>query len=333
MAIEFTAHTDEARFYSPMADFEEDAVEIEFREDPLTGQQTRVVPQVFPMPEDRPDVSAYVSDDEGCFFCPDTVEEATPEYPDFVDADRNTVGESTSFPNLFPYGKHSNVVVLTEDHFVPIDEFPAERLRDGIANALEYVHDVRAHDSAAYGSINMNILPSSGSSVIHPHLQTVVDDHGTNDTRRRVAAEREFHADHGRSYWEALLEEERDGDRYVGSTGAVEWLAPFAPIHHWHVAGVTDVTGVPDPDDDVVADIAAGLENVLSYYASLGLNAHNFSIHLNEGEASPVVVDVVARAPFDDGYVSDAFFLQILHDERVVDAAPEAYAPEVGEHF
>lgn len=333
MSIEFTAHEETARFYSPMADFEEDEVEVELRTDPLTGDRTRVVEQVFPGAEERPDISTYVSDDEGCFFCPDMVEDATPEYPDFVGVDRGSRGEAVSFPNLFPYGKHSNVVVLSEDHFVPNEEFTAAQLRDGLACALEYLQAVDDHESPAFASINMNLLPSSGSSVVHPHLQTVADDTGTNADRRRVDAEREFHDEHGRTYWEALLEEERDGPRYVGSTGNVEWLAPFAPTHHWHVAGVTDATGIPDPDGDLAADLAAGLENVLAYYGSLDLNAHNFSVHLNEGEASPVVVDVVARAPFDDHYVSDAFFLQTLHDERVVDVAPEEYAPEVAEFF
>ncbi|MDQ2050191.1 hypothetical protein RBH26_06805 [Natronolimnohabitans sp. A-GB9] len=333
MSIEFTAHTDRARFYSPMADFEEDTVEVELREDPLTGQQTRLVEDVFPHPDERPDISSFVDDDGDCFFCPEMVHDATPEYPDFVEVDRGTVGESVSFPNLFPYAKHANVVVLTEDHFVPNDEFSADLLADGLENALEYVHAVTDHEDPPYASINMNLLPSSGSSVVHPHLQTILDDHGTNAARRRVDAERAFADDHDSTYWEALLEEERDGPRHVGATGDVEWLAPFAPTHHYHVVGITDVTDRPAPNDDVVADLAAGLENVLSYYGSLGLNAHNFSIHLNEGDASPVVVDVVARSPFDDHYVSDAFFLQTLHDERVVDVAPEAYASEAAEFF
>ena len=333
MGLEFTTQTDEAQFYSPMADFEEDAVEIELREDPLTGQQTRIVEQVFPQTEERPELPPSVTDADGCFFCPEMVHDATPEYPDFVDADRGEVGESVSFPNLFPYAEHANVVVLTEEHFVQIEEFSADVLADGLANALEYVNAVADAHSPSFASINMNLLPSSGSSVVHPHMQAIVDDHGTNDARRRVAAEREFYDEHGRTYWETLLEAERDGPRYVGTTGDVEWLAPFAPRHHWHVAGVTDVTGIPEPDDELVTDLAAGLENVLGHYGSLGLNAHNFAIHLHEGEASPVTVDVVARAPLSDHYVTDAFFMHTLHDERLVDVAPEEYAPEVAEQF
>ena len=333
MAIEFDRTVEEAPFHNPLEGFEADAVEIEHRTDPLTGRQTRIVPDVFPMPEDEPPLDDFVGDGEGCFFCPENVTEATPTYPDFVGVDRGSVGEAVSFPNLFPYARGSNVVVLTEDHFRSIDEFTVEQFADGLACALEYVHAVRDHEAATYASINMNILPASGSSVVHPHLQTIVDDHGTEQLRRIRRHERAYHDEHGRRYWEAYLEAERDGPRYVGSTGEVEWLAPFAPKHQWHVAGVTDVTGLPAPDDGVVADLAAGIVNVLSYYADLGLNSHNLALRLLEEPASTAVVDVVARPVFGEHYVNDAFFFTILHDEPIVDVAPETYAEEVADYF
>ncbi|WIV67830.1 hypothetical protein [Natrialbaceae archaeon AArc-T1-2] len=334
MSIEFNRTVEEARFHNPLEDFAEDAVEIEHRVDPLTGEQTRIVPMVFPRPEDgQPDIAAFVGDGEDCFFCPGNVEEATPTYPDFVGFDRGSAGEATSFPNLFPYAKHSNVVALTEDHFRPIGEFDAETVADGLACALEYLHAVRDHEAVTFASVNMNILPSSGSSVVHPHLQTIADDHGSNEQRRTRRCEQAYHDDHGSSYWTDLRDRERDGPRHVGTTGDVEWIAPFAPTHQWHVTGITDVTGFPEPGDDVVDDLAAGIENVLSYYADLGLNAHNFALSLSDDPASRAVIDVVARTPFDDHYVTDAYFHQILHNERVVDAVPEAYADDVGEYF
>ena len=334
MTIEHTKTVEQATFYSPLADFEEDTLDVEVRTDPLTGRQTRVAEQVFPAPEEAPDIEEFVSDDEGCFFCPEMVHDATPEYPDFVGQDRIESGEAVSFPNLFPYGKHSNVVVLTEDHFRPIDALSESHFEDGLACAFEYLGAVLDHDDPDFASVNMNLLPSSGSSVVHPHLQAVADDHGTNAQRRRLEAEREFHDEHGRSYWEELLEAEKGGPRYVGSTGEVEWLAPFAPMHHWHVRGVTDHTEFPSSDDAILSDLADGITNVLEYYASLDLNAHNFAISLtNDEPASPVIIDIVARTPFDEHYVSDAFFFRTLHDEPAIDVPPEEYATEMTGHF
>ncbi len=329
MAIEFSRTIEEAQFYSPLADFDLDTQPVEYRRDPLTGQQTRVVGEWFPEPED-PDTEPDVGGGEDCFFCPEMVEDATPEYPDYVGVDRGSVGEATSFPNLFPYGTHSNVVVLTEDHFRPVDDLPADLLADGLACALEYVHAAVTHDGSGFASVNMNYLPSAGSSVLHPHLQAIVDDHGTNEARRRLDAERDYHDSHGRTHWADLLEEEREGPRYVGRTGDVEWVAPFAPASQYHVTGITDVTGIPDPDDPVVDDIAAGIENVLAFYDEAGLDAFNFALQMARDEpASPAVLDIVARPAFEEGYVNDAFYLQALHDERVVDVAPEEYAAEM----
>ncbi|MFB6130874.1 MAG: hypothetical protein ABEJ28_08650 [Salinigranum sp.] len=334
MSIEFERGVQEATFYSPLADFEQVTVEVEVRADPLTGRRARIVPDNFLLPEEEPDVEEYVGDAEGCFFCPDSVGEVTPTYPDWVGFDRGEVGEATSFPNLNPYGAHSNVVALTEDHYRPIDEFTPEIFEDGFAAALEYVTAVVDHDeSAAFGSVNMNFLPSAGSSIVHPHLQTLVDDRGTEEQARLAEAGRAYADDHGTDYWRDLVEEEQDSERYVASTGSVDWLAPFAPKHHRHLVGVAAEPGVPDPDENVVADLASGVVDVLEYYADVGLTSFNLALFVAADPALPTLANLTARSVFDRYYWSDATFFTVLHDESVVDVAPETYAREAAEHF
>ncbi len=334
MAIEFERAVQTASFHSPLADFEAVDVEVEVREDPLTGRRARVVPESFLLAED-PDIEAVVSDDEGCFFCPGSVEEVTPEYPEWVGFERGSVGEATSFPNLNPYGAHSNVVALTGAHYKPIDAFAVSDFRDGLAAALEYVGAVLDHDeTAAYASANMNFLRPAGSSIIHPHLQTLVDDRGTNRHAELAEAARAYRESDGSSYWADLVDAERDGERWLGSTDGVDWLAAFAPKHHRHVLGVAREPGVPDPDAGAVEGLAAGLVNVLGYYGSVGLNAFNLACYLTPDDpAMPPVVEVVARSVFDAYYWSDSPFFAVLHDEGVVDEAPEAVAAEAGERF
>lgn len=333
--VQFERSVQEATFHSPLADFEEVTAEIEVREDPLTGRQCRIVPDVFLRPED-PQFEEFVTDAEGCFFCPDRVEEATPTYPDWFGADRGRVGEATSFPNLNPYGAYSNVVALTEDHYVPIDEFTPRLLGDGLQAALEFVTAVLDRDDdAVFASVNMNFLRPAGSSIVHPHVQTLVDERGTNEQALRAEPARAYRDANGTSYWADLAESERDGgERYVGSTGGVEWVAPFAPEHHRHVLGVAPGVDVPDPRGDVVADFATGLANVLSSYGSAGLNSFNFALHLVAGDdAIPPVLDVVARSVFDRYYWSDATFFATIHDEGVIDVPPEEYAAEARKFF
>lgn len=335
MAIRYEHTTQEATFYNPLEDFAETTIEVEVREDPLSTRQSRIVPDNFLLPEGEPDIDQVVGDDEGCFFCPGMVSETTPKYPDFVGMDRGSVGQATSFPNLNPYGAHSNVVVLTEDHYVPLDEFTVDIFADGLQAALEYVTAVFENDdSADVASINMNFLRSAGSSIIHPHIQTLVDETGTNAQRDRFDAARHYYDHHGSEYFGDLLDAERETDRFVGSTGTVDWLAPYAPRHHRHLLGIADDVVTPDPTDQTVRDFASGIVNVLEYYADVGLNSFNFGLHLvDEDEAIRPLIDIVARSVFDQYYWSDATFFETVHDEGVVDVAPEDYAQSAAEFF
>ena len=335
MGIEHQRTVQEATFYNPLEDFAATTVEMEIREDPLTGRQSRIVPDNFLIPEEEPDIESVVTDDEGCFFCPEMVDETTPKYPDFVGMDRGAVGEATSFPNLNPYGTHSNVVVLTEDHYVPIGEFTEDIFTDGLQAALEYVTAVFEHENdPQIGSVNMNYLRSAGSSIIHPHLQTLVDDRGTNEQRARLEGARSYHEETDGNYFADLVDEERDTARQVGTIGDVEWIAPFAPRHHRHFMGILPDSSIPDPDAEAVRNLAAGIVNVLEYFADVGLNSFNVGLHLFEDEpATRPVLDVVARSVFDQYYWSDATFFETVHDEGVVDVAPETYAEEAAAFF
>jgi len=332
MSIEFEADTQEATFHSPLEEFELVTEEVEVREDPLTDRTARLCEGGFVLPEEY-DIDPAVDDSEGCFFCPDAVESATPTYPDWFGADRGSRGEATSFPNLNPYGAHSNVVALTETHFQPMEAFTATQFADGLAGALEFVGAAREHDPEAdAASVNMNFLPAAGSSIVHPHMQTLVDDRGTNESRRLLAASREYRATEGGVYWRDLVDAERGGDRWVGETTGVDWLAPFAPKHHRHILGVLEADAL-GPGADAVGGLAEGLTRVLASYAEAGLNAFNFALHLPGDPAMPPVLNVVGRAVFDEYYWSDSPFFTVLHDEGVVATPPEEYAALARERF
>jgi galactose-1-phosphate uridylyltransferase len=331
--MEFESRRQEATFNSPLEDFQQVNEEVEVREDPLTERTARIVDGAF-VAADEYDIEDVVADNEGCFFCPGMVEDATPTYPEWMDDERGSRGEATAFPNLNPYGSYSNVVALTETHFQPMEEFTVEQFADGLGAAFEYVRAVRRHDSEmTHASVNMNFLRSAGSSLVHPHMQTLVDDTGTNEQRLLIEASRRYRNQHGSTYWRDLIDEERGGERWIGETDGVEWLAPFAPKHHRHVLGILTEETVPDPDDDTVTGLAEGLTNVLASYAEAGLNAFNFALHLPDDDAMPPVLNVISRSVFDEYYWSDSPFFTVLHDEGVVETAPEQYGADARSQF
>jgi galactose-1-phosphate uridylyltransferase len=327
--VAFDSEIQTARFHSPLAEFDPVEVDVEVREDPLTGRGARIVPDNFLTPESEPDLSEVVEDASDCFFCPDSVREATPTYADDLGlGDRGSRGAATSFPNLNPYGGHSNVVALTEDHYVPVAEFDAGTLADGLALAVEYVRAAMDAGDASHASVNMNYLRPAGSSIVHPHVQTLVDDRGTNVLRERLDAARVYAQAEEGSYYADLVETEVGGGRHAGTTGEIEWVAPFAPKHHYHLSGVAPDADLPGPDDDLLADFAAGMASVLEFYGDRGLNSFNMALHLTADDALPPVMDLVARSVFEEYYWSDSPFFVTLHDEGVVDVAPETYATE-----
>lgn len=332
MTIEYSESTQTATLHSPLEDFEEVSVDVTIREDPLTGRQTRLADGSFVMPEEDPDIDHIIDDTDGCFFCPGTVESATPTYAD-VDMERGSVGEAVSFPNLNPYGGHSNVIAITKDHYASPAEFTAAQLRDGFIAAIDYIDAVQDSNPAAeFAAINMNFLRPAGSSIIHPHMQTIVDDRGTTKHRRLLAAARTFTDENERAYWSAAVTDAQNAGRYIGSTTEVDWIAPYAPHHHRHVRGVC--LDPPAATADLAPGLGAGLENVLSAYAAEGFNSFNFVVFVSPSDpAFPPIVDVIARSVFDQYYWSDSPFFTILHDEAVIDTPPETYATPIAEHF
>lgn len=130
-----------------------------------------------------------------------------------------------------------------------------------------------------------------------------------------------------------LVVAERGSDRWAGETAGVDWLVPVAPDHHRQVLGVLDGTGMPDLDGDTVRGLVEWLTNVLGAYADEGLNAFTFALHLPEDTAMGPVFTVIARSVFDEYYWSDSPYFTVLHDEGVVDAAPEAHAADVRARF
>ena len=182
---------------------------------------------------------------------------------------------------------------------------------------------VLEHDSSAvWLSLNANQLPPSGSSIFHPHLQGSANPVPT--TMQKLFAETA--PGRIREYVES---ERRQGERYLGSVGRVEWLASFAPIGPAELRGfVFDTTSPAELDDGLVEELALGLSLALGLYAELGFQSFNFAVHgaTSEMGKDPLVLRIVARAYFGSLLRSDAMWSERLHWEAAVDLAPETVA-------
>ena len=236
------------------------------------------------------------------------------------------------------YATHSAVGIYdTARHFLDLDQLSPHVVGDALAAMVDHARAVRRVDpSATWSSINANYLPPSGSSLVHPHLQSAHDACGL--TAQRVLVEQSARWPGPTPYWRALIGQERDGPRSLGTIGRVSWLTPFAPCGFHEVWGVVDgVADLVDLTEEDTAALGDGLSRVLAGYLAWNLTSFNFSLSGGGPDGAPsrysVVLKVVSRANVEPMYRSEVTYFERLHDEALIDLAPEEVAASLRDHW
>jgi galactose-1-phosphate uridylyltransferase len=324
--VELRRERTTAELLDPRRDFDRVRVPLEIRRDPLTGQSCRLLPEgSFPPPEQQ-DLDALAARTRaGCPFCAERIESETPRFPpELCPEGRIRSGEALLFPNLVPYAKWSSVSVYSpERHHLRLDELTPRLLADNLTSQVIFAQAVRRHDpQSQWVSVNANQLPPSGSSVFHPHLQGSANPVPT--TVQRLLAEL------GPAQLRGYVEHEREsGERWLASTGRVEWMVAFAPVGPAELrAFVSDAASPDELDVPLVEELAAGISCALSLYTSLGFQSFNLAL-CGTPERTPsslLLLRLVGRAYFGPLQRSDAMWSERLHWEAATDLAPEKVA-------
>ncbi|MFP3872566.1 MAG: hypothetical protein ACLFVL_06775 [Candidatus Aenigmatarchaeota archaeon] len=328
--IEFEEEIEENRFYDPTAS-EVKQEKIVIRKDPLTGKSCRILEKPLPISKEV-DIEEEI---EGgfCPFCPDKVYDIGARDSGVLDNELLEKREAILLSNINPYAERSLVIRLTEKHYLPLEDFEMQRFTDALELTVEYLD--RSDNGRKYPVVMMNYLKPAGSSVVHPHLQLLVSRSPPDYQKRMMNASEDYHKKHSENYWVNLLEEEKDGERYIGKIGRSEWKTPFAPRGLEHVQGISlkDLRSMRRKD---LQNISSGIVNTLEYYAEEGLNSFNLSIILppdGDTEKFATVVDIVARSNFDRYYWCDVFALNKLLDEPYSNRYPEEITKDVKPFF
>jgi galactose-1-phosphate uridylyltransferase len=190
--------------------------QVEYRFDPLTGDQCRINParaKRVRQSGSEIDLSEIIARSrETCPFCPERVEEKTPEFPgEICPEGRLRVGETLVFPNLNPFGENAAVAVMSRAHFLALDEFNVEMLRDNLVASNSYILSVHGKDKeAAWPLYVWNYMPPSAGSIIHPHGQILVEREPLPVQAKLLHRGQEYFDQNRRNYWEELVEQERE---------------------------------------------------------------------------------------------------------------------------
>jgi galactose-1-phosphate uridylyltransferase len=308
---------------------------VEIRFDPLTGRTCRLVPyntgRII-----RPDLGALEkrSKELTCPFCPPLVESITPRFPpDLIPGSVIKQGKAIAFPNLDPYDVYGVVVVVSEKHYIALEEFDAATVRDALTAAHSYLKAVQRVDAGARHSfIAWNYMPPAGGSLVHPHLQCNAGYYPTNFQKEILEASERYYQQKGTNYWSDLLEQEKEtGERWVGKTGGVDWLTGFVPRGRLTdiIAVFPGKASITELTADDWRDFTDGLLRVFRYIGGLNLISFNMSTYSgSDGKRSWAHARITPRglllySPIE---TSDQFYYQVLQDENICILPPEAAA-------
>ncbi len=203
-------------------------------------------------------------------------------------------------------------------------------LADNLCTQVAHARAAIATDpQSRWASINANHMLPSGSSLFHPHLQGLVDPHPTTMQRMLAAVPAQRFDDY-------LAAERRIGERFLGDTGRVRWLASFAPIAPAELRAF--IPGVSSPielDEDLVGELAHGLTRALSAYAEMGFESFNLAVYGAPPATAgyPLNLRLAARSNLKAFYRSDSTFLERLHWEGAIDQTPETVAERLAARF
>ena len=285
---------------------------LQYRRESLTGIRCRISPVRTKRHIDT--LPALSSSRDGCPFCSDAIDTSTPT---FEDGTRLWRGKSVTFPNLYPYAERHVVTVITPDHAV--DRFDARCLADALSGAAEALAG-----PCGYASINWNYLPSAGASIVHPHLQGIADPKPTHIADLYIAAGHRYFADHGRLYWDDLVEHERRSDRFLFED-EIFWSANPVPIGEREIRGILPIQTLSELDP-YTEPLAGGILRVIEFYRSLGTHAFNVSIIFDApgaGRGHRAFCSIIARLNPNTLSMCDSAFMERLHREPVILTLPE----------
>ncbi|MFZ5644265.1 MAG: hypothetical protein ACOY46_11800 [Bacillota bacterium] len=338
--IDFRKNISKTVYHDPTKNFTLNEVNSEKRYDPLTGKMVRIFPFrkiAFP----RHDWTPFVEESRQrfCPFCPGVLEHATPRFQEeFIPGGRLQVGESVLVPNLHPYETHTGVVVMTPQHYLSMEDITVNIMADSMEAGLKYLLAIAEKDSknARYCSINWNYMPYAGGSLIHPHMQVISGDEPCNLDSEMAYFSAEYFRKNGTVYWNDLLEAERGGDRYLGSTDGIEWLATFAPLALGDVTAVVKgCSTINDMSREHIESLAEGFKRIISYYDSVNLPAFNMALYFagSGDQGFCCTARFVGRYTLFPIVGSDVSHMQMLHHDPWTLHLPEEMARDLRKFF
>lgn len=340
--LRFRAERAESHFLDPRRSFLPTTEKLQIRFDPLTGRTSHLCHFGAIKPVGL-DLARYQQDEvKGfCPFCGTNRRSTTPKFPaDVLPSGRLSQGQALLIPNLFPYDALGALVVMTEDHVVPLDRFDKGLLLDALTLGTEFLRRAQGSDPAqCYPLMAWNYMPPSGGGLVHPHQQYFATRYPGNLYQAELQASEAFLEETGAHFWEQLVREERRrGERYIGASGDAHWLASFAPLGVLAeiLCVIPEVFELADFTAGHADDLLDGLQRVFRYLREDEI--HSFNATLVFGPAGQrhfaAHLRLIPRTFLNlRDFAPDLNFFQSLLQEPVSVLLPEDLCEALKQYF
>jgi len=340
MPVSFEKIKGATRVHHPFKGFCLDEIPFEIRYDPLTGQTSRVFDLPY-RPVPRPDFDGLIQNSKGpnCPFCPESLEKATPCFPEEVIPEgRIRQGDAWLFPNLLPLDLYAAVCIFGKKHFIGPGEFTSDIIRDGFTAARTFIQTIARRDPGIrFFNLNWNYMPPSGSSMIHPHIQVNCGEIPTYQIRLQMESSQAYWLQSRRTFWEDYLRAEKELDeRFIAEIGPTFWTLSFAPHGAfpdiWCIfRDCRSLVAWDDTERDAFLD---GLTAALGYLDQAGFYSFNVSIFSGRGtDHHRVNARITPRMLLREIGNSDQTYYQVLHREPCSVRPPESLRADVRKAF
>lgn len=325
---------------NPLNNFQLDKIPFEIRSDPLTGETGRVFNLQYNTP-DRPDLKEIITKSKNIFcpFCPETLSKSTPLFPkELVSEGRIKVGQATLIPNLVPFDKYAGVSIVSQEHYIGIENLTPQKMEDAFSAILLFIQRVIDFDPKVhYVYVNWNYMPQSGSSLIHPHLQVNCGYNPTNYHRMQIEGCKKYLLENNSNFWQDFMMLEKElGDRYIGETKSTFWVMSYVPQTFlpdiWCI--FKEHNSFTQLKRNDLLDFLQGLSRIFNYMAAEGIYSFNISMFSVKNDTgfkinAKICPRILPRAIGN----SDRSYLQVLHKEPYSVKTPESICPKVRKTF
>ena len=339
--IKFVTEKETASFINPLKNNHVDHQEIEIRYDPLLGHQSVFnidlkdkVSILFPETDEEYLKTVVEETRKHCFLCDGRWKDSTPWYPEsLIPGGRLIKNQVVLFPNLFPLSRYHAVLMLGDEHYRNLDDFPSSLLSDAISVCIKFMRKCfKADSSTNYFTVNANYLFPAGSSVVHPHLQVIGGRSPTTHQKRLIAQSNRYFKENESTYWEDLSRVEKTiGERWVGEIANSCWITSFSPIGRNEVLGIWPYRRhFLQWDEEDIGSAATGISSVLKAYRDMKCSTFNFSMFSGALDGSDdgmrCMMRIISRQNVVPNHRTDDYYFQKLLKGEIILLPPEELA-------